>query len=235
MTSGRLRNSLVAVLAFYRRRDLDRRLGFRGRWRRRQIQAPWRQRASATPARSRSLSPRPIVTVRAGRSPESSRPNETAPALARSPLNSRLRKPIPAILPVPPNCSRCRPRRRGLAMPRDREARNPKAPRGDGPVLAKVDEPKLAAPQLLAPAPAATPVKVEQGTSAPAPVETKAQPAVVASESPAPVPAASEADERQVELAYFVPPSDGYDDSAGDDEGHDDAYTGSSYGDDGCN
>ena len=59
---------------------------------------------------------------------------------------------------------------------------------------------------------------------------------MVASESPAPVPAASEADEHQVELAYIrAAQRYDYDDYAGDDEGYDNAYTGSSYGDDGCN
>ena len=74
----------------------------------------------------------------------------------------------------------------------------PKAPRGDGPVLAKVSSLRQRPPQ---------PPSMSSRAPLLAPVETKAQPAVVASESPAPVPAASEADERQVELAYIVPPS----------------------------
>lgn len=68
------------------------------------------------------------------------------------------------------------------------------------------------------------------------PVETKSQPAVVASEAPAPVPMASEADKRQVELAYIrAAQRYSFADYAGDDEGYDDAYTVSSYGGDGCN
>jgi hypothetical protein len=74
-----------------------------------------------------------------------------------------------------------------------------KAAHGDGPVVATAEQPKLAAPQLLAPPSAATPVKAEQAVSAPAPVATKAAPAVVAT---APVPAVTEASDREVELAY---------------------------------
>lgn len=115
----------------------------------------------------------------------------------------------------------------------------PKAPRGDGPVVASAGQPKLAAPQLLAPASAATTVKVEQAVSAPAPVETKSAPAVVASESPAPVPAPTEASAREVELAYaHAAQRYGYGAYAGGyetyDQGYDDDYTGGSYGDDGC-
>lgn len=110
----------------------------------------------------------------------------------------------------------------------------PKAPRGDGPVLAAAEQPKLAAPQLLAPPSAPTPVRVEQAVSAPAPVEA---PAAVASETPA--PAATEASDREVELAYTrAAQRYGYGDYEGGyetyDRGYDDAYTGGSYGDDGC-
>ena len=109
----------------------------------------------------------------------------------------------------------------------------PKAPRGDGPVVANAEQPKLAAPQLLAPASAEAPVKVEQAISAPAPVETKAAPAVVASETPAPAPAATEASAPEVELAYTrAAQRYGYGDYY--DQGYDDRYTGGSYGDDGC-
>jgi hypothetical protein len=116
----------------------------------------------------------------------------------------------------------------------------PKAPRGDGPVLAKVEEPKLATPQLLAPAAAATPVKVEQATSAPVPVETKAPATVVASESAAPATALVNANDREVELAYVrAAQRYGYGDydgaDQGCDEGYDDSYTGGAYEDDGCN
>ena len=115
----------------------------------------------------------------------------------------------------------------------------PKAPRGDGPVVANAEQPKFAAPQLLAPASAEAPVKVEQAISAPAPVETKAAPAVVASETPAPAPAATEASAPEVELAYTrAAQRYGYGDYEGGyenyDQGYDDGYTGGSYGDDGC-
>jgi hypothetical protein len=115
----------------------------------------------------------------------------------------------------------------------------PKAPRGDGPVVAKAEQPKFAAPQLLAPASAATPVKVEQAISTPAPVETKAAPALVASETAAPAPAATEASAPEVELAYTrAAQRYGYGDYEGGyenyDQGYDDRYTGGSYGDDGC-
>ena len=78
----------------------------------------------------------------------------------------------------------------------------PKASRGDGPVLAKIEEPRLAAPQLLAPASGTTAVKVTQGTSAPAPIETKAPVTVVASESPAPTAAVVSTSDHEVALAY---------------------------------
>jgi hypothetical protein len=115
----------------------------------------------------------------------------------------------------------------------------PKAPRGDGPVVANAEQPKFAAPQLLAPASAEAPVKVEQAISAPAPVETKAAPAVVASETPALAPAATEASAPEVELAYTrAAQRYGYGDYEGGyenyDQGYDDRYTGGSYGDDGC-
>jgi hypothetical protein len=115
----------------------------------------------------------------------------------------------------------------------------PKAPRGDGPVVATAEPSKLAAPQLLAPASAPTPAKVEQAISAPAPVETKAAPVVAAGEAPAPAPAATEASAGEVELAYVrAAQRYGYGDYAGGyqtyDQGYDDAYTGGSYGDDGC-
>ena len=57
----------------------------------------------------------------------------------------------------------------------------PKAPRGDGPIVATAEQPKFTAPQLLAPPTVSAPAKVEQVNSAPAPVETKAAPAVMAS------------------------------------------------------
>ena len=115
----------------------------------------------------------------------------------------------------------------------------PKAPRGDGPIVATAEPPKFAAPQLLAPASAPTPAKVEQAISAPAPVETKAAPVVAASETPAPAPAATEASAGEVELAYTrAAQRYGYGDYAGGyenyDQGYDDSYTGGSYGDDGC-
>ena len=116
----------------------------------------------------------------------------------------------------------------------------PKAPRGDGPIVATAEPPKFAAPQLLAPASAPTPVKVEQAISAPAPVETKAAaPVVAASETPAPAPAATETNDHEVELAYVrAGQRYGYGDHEGGyenyDQGYDDAYTGGSYGDDGC-
>jgi len=116
----------------------------------------------------------------------------------------------------------------------------PKAPRGDGPIVATAEQPKLAPPQLLAPPSAPTPVKVEQTISAPAPVETKAAaPVVAASETPAPAPAVTEASDREVELAYARAANRyGYGDYEGGyqtyDQGYDDAYTGGSYGDDGC-
>jgi hypothetical protein len=115
----------------------------------------------------------------------------------------------------------------------------PKAPRGDGPVVATAEPPKLAAPQLLAPASAPTPVKIEQAVSAPAPAETKAAPVVAASETPAPAPAVTEASASEVELAYVrAAQRYGYGDYAGGyqtyDQGYDDTYTGGSYGDDGC-
>jgi hypothetical protein len=116
----------------------------------------------------------------------------------------------------------------------------PKAPRGDGPIVATAEPPKFAAPQLLAPASAPTPAKVEQAVSAPAPVETKAAaPVVAASETPAPAPAATEASDRDVELAYARAANRyGYGDYEGGyqtyDQGYDDTYTGGSYGDDGC-
>jgi hypothetical protein len=115
----------------------------------------------------------------------------------------------------------------------------PKAPRGDGPIVATAEPPKLAAPQLLAPASAPTPVKVEQAVSAPAPAETKAAPVVAASETPAPAPAVTEASASEVELAYVrAAQRYGYGDYAGGyqtyDQGYDDTYTGGSYGDDGC-
>jgi hypothetical protein len=115
----------------------------------------------------------------------------------------------------------------------------PKAPRGDGPVVATAEPPKFTAPQLLAPASAPTPAKVEQAISAPAPVEIKAGPVVAASETPAPVPAVTEASAGEVELAYTRPAQRyGYGDYEGSyetyDQGYDDAYTGGSYGDDGC-
>jgi hypothetical protein len=105
----------------------------------------------------------------------------------------------------------------------------PKAPRGDGPVVAAAEQPKLAAPQLLAPPSAPTPVKVEQAISAPAPIETNAPVA----------PVATEASDREVELAYTrAAQRYGYGDyEAGYetyDRGYDDTYTGGSYGDDGC-
>lgn len=114
-----------------------------------------------------------------------------------------------------------------------------KAAHGDGLVVATAEQPKLAAPQLLAPPSAATPVKAEQAVSAPAPVATKAAPAVVASEIPAPVPAVTEANDREVELAYArAAQRYGYGDYEGGyetyDQGYDDAYIGGSYGDDGC-
>ena len=106
-------------------------------------------------------------------------------------------------------------------------------------IVATAEPPKFAAPQLLAPTSAPTPVKVEQAISAPAPVEIKAAPAVVASETPAAAPAATEASVREVELAYTrAAQRYGYGDDAGGyedyDQGYDDAYTGGSYGDDGC-
>jgi hypothetical protein len=109
----------------------------------------------------------------------------------------------------------------------------PKAPRGDGPVIAAADQPKLAAPQLLAPPSAPTPVKVEQAASAPAPVETEAAPATPAA------PAAAESSDREVELAYTrAAQRYGYGGYEGGyetyDRGYDDSYTGGSYGDDGC-
>ena len=115
----------------------------------------------------------------------------------------------------------------------------PKAPRGDGPVVANAEQPRFAAPQLLAPASAEAPVKVEQAISAPAPVETKAAPVVVASETAAPAPAATEASAPEVELAYTrAAQRYGYGDYEGGyenyDQGYDDRYTGGSYGDDGC-
>ena len=115
----------------------------------------------------------------------------------------------------------------------------PKAPRGDGPIVATAEPPKFAGPQLLAPASAPTPAKVEQAISAPVPVETKAAPVVAASEAPAPVPAATEASAGEVELAYTrAAQRYGYGDYEGGyqtyDQGYDDAYTGGSYGDDGC-
>ena len=115
----------------------------------------------------------------------------------------------------------------------------PKAPRGDGPIVATAEPPKFAAPQLLAPASAPTPVKVEQAISAPAPVETKAAPVVAASETPAPAPAVTEASAGEVELAYTrAAQRYGYGDYEGGnenyDQGYDDSYTGGSYGDDGC-
>lgn len=115
----------------------------------------------------------------------------------------------------------------------------PKAPRGDGPVVATAELPKFAAPQLLAPASAPTLVKVEQAISAPAPVEIKAAPVVAASETPAPVPAVTEASAGEVELAYTrAAQRYGYGDYEGGnenyDQGYDDSYTGGSYGDDGC-
>jgi hypothetical protein len=115
----------------------------------------------------------------------------------------------------------------------------PKAPRGDGPVVATAEPPKFTAPQLLAPASAPTPAKVEQAISAPAPVETKAAPVVAASETTAPAPAATEASAGEVELAYTRAANRyGYGDYEGGyqtyDQGYDDAYTGGSYGDDGC-
>jgi hypothetical protein len=117
----------------------------------------------------------------------------------------------------------------------------PKAPRGDGPIVATAEPPKFAAPQLLAPASAPTPAKVEQAVSAPAPVETKAAaPVVAASETPAPAPAVTEASAGEVELAYTrAAQRYGYGDYEGGyenyDQGYDDTYTGGSYGDDGCN
>jgi hypothetical protein len=113
----------------------------------------------------------------------------------------------------------------------------PKAPRGDGPVIVAAAQPKLAAPQLLAPPSAPTPVKVEQAVSAPAPVETKAAPVAVASEAPA--APATEASDREVELAYTrAAERYGYGDDDGGyetyDEGYGDTYTGGSHGDDGC-
>jgi hypothetical protein len=115
----------------------------------------------------------------------------------------------------------------------------PKAPRGDGPIVATAEPPKFAAPQLLAPASAPTPAKVEQAISAPAPVETKAAPVVAASETLAPAPAATVASDGEVELAYVrAAQRYGYGDYEGGnenyDQGYDDAYTGGSYGDDGC-
>ena len=115
----------------------------------------------------------------------------------------------------------------------------PKATRGDGPIVATAEQPKFTAPQLLAPPSAPTPVKVEQAISAPAPVETKAAPVVAASETPAPAPAATEASAGEVELAYSrAAQRYGYGDDEGGyqayDQGYDDAYTGGSYGDDGC-
>jgi hypothetical protein len=115
----------------------------------------------------------------------------------------------------------------------------PKAPRGDGPIVATAEPPKLTAPQLLAPPSAPAPAKVEQAISAPAPVEIKAGPVVAASETPAPVPAVTEASAGEVELAYTRPAQRyGYGDYEGSyetyDQGYDDAYTGGSYGDDGC-
>jgi len=115
----------------------------------------------------------------------------------------------------------------------------PKAPRGDGPVVATTEQPKFAAPQLLAPASATTSAKVEQAIPAPAPVETKAALVVATSEAPAPAPAVTEASDRDVELAYArAAPRYGYGDYAGGyenyDQGYDDSYTGGSYGDDGC-
>jgi hypothetical protein len=115
----------------------------------------------------------------------------------------------------------------------------PKAPRGDGPIVATAEPPKFAAPQLLAPASDPTPAKVEQAISAPAPVETKAAPVVAASETLAPAPAATEASAGEVELAYTrAAQRYGYGDYEGGyqtyDQGYDDAYTGGSYGDDGC-
>ena len=73
---------------------------------------------------------------------------------------------------------------------------------GNGPIVAAAEQPKLAAPQLLAPPSGPTPVKVEQAVSAPAPVETKAAPVVAASETPEPAPTATEASAGDVELAY---------------------------------
>jgi hypothetical protein len=115
----------------------------------------------------------------------------------------------------------------------------PKAPRGDGPIVATAEQPKLVAPQLLAPASAPTPVKVEQAVSAPVPVETKAAPVVAASETPALAPAATEANAGEVELAYTrAAQRYGYGDYEGGyqtyDQGYDDTYSGGSYGDDGC-
>jgi hypothetical protein len=117
--------------------------------------------SSSRLARSRSSFLRLIAAVRAGRSPNSCRRNRSGPALAH-------RRSIPAAKPDRGNSS-------GPNTPNKLFSMSPKAP-GAGEVRpqemaqpprklrvgAKVDEPKLAAPQLLAPAPPATPAEVEQ-------------------------------------------------------------------------
>jgi hypothetical protein len=89
----------------------------------------------------------------------------------------------------------------GWRWPRDREARNAEgSARGTDRFWPRSTSRSL---RLCSSLRRCLPLKVEQGSSAPVPVETKSQPAVVASEAPAPVPMASEADKRQVELAYI--------------------------------
>ncbi len=115
----------------------------------------------------------------------------------------------------------------------------PKAPRGDGQVVAKLDEPKLATTQRLAPPTDATSAKVEQVTSAPAPVAADA-PVAATTQSSEPAATVTEASDREVELAYVrAAQRYGYGDYEGADEGYDEGYDdgyagGSSYGDDGC-
>jgi hypothetical protein len=243
MTSRRFRNSLIAVLAFSVAATLIAGSAFAadGKFKRRgaggkfnsgtfQIVVPKADRAGSGGNVAKFVAPK---ADRGGRqvakfvAPKADRGNFSGP------------KTLFSLSPKAPRAGSTTAQIVAPKAPRGGDGPNvakfvaPKAPRGDGPVVATAEEPKLAAPQLLAPPSSPTPVKVEQASSAPAPVETEA-----ASVTPA-APAATEASDREVELAYTrAAQRYGYGDYEGGyetyDRGYDDAYTGGSYGDDGC-
>jgi hypothetical protein len=250
MTSRRLRNSLIAVLAFVVAAALIVASAFAadgdgGKNKRRgntaklnsgtfQIVVPKADRGGSSGNVAKFVAPK---ADRGGRqvakfvAPKADRGNSSGPKTIFSLPPKAPRTGTTTAQIVAPKAPR------GSDGPTVAKFVAPKAPRGNGPVIVAAAQPKLAAPQLLAPPSAPTPVKVEQAVSAPAPVETKAAPVGVASEAPA-APATAASD-REIELAYTrAAERYGYGDDDGGyetyDEGYGDTYTGGSYGDDGC-